>query len=68
LLGVDLSAEGPLKKGYGGSFLFNYRYSTLSLLNDLNISVSENTLPEYQDLSFKFNLPTKKAGTFSTLP
>ena len=65
VLGLDLSAEGPFKKGYGGSFLINYRYSTLSILNDLNLQVSENALPNYQDLSFKVNLPTKKAGTFA---
>ncbi len=65
VLGIDLSAEGPFKKGYGGSFLFNYRYSTLSLLNDFGIQVSENTIADYQDLNFKINLPTKKAGTFS---
>ena len=65
VLGIDLSAEGPFKKGYDGSFLFNYRYSSLSLLNDMNIEVSENALANYQDLSFKFNFPTKKAGTFA---
>ncbi|MCP4310870.1 MAG: TonB-dependent receptor [Bacteroidetes bacterium] len=65
LLGIDLSAEGPFKKGYGGSYLFNYRYSTFSILDNLNIEVSQNALPVYQDLSFKINLPTKKAGTFS---
>ena len=65
VLGIDLSAEGPFKKGYGGSFIFNYRYSTLSLLNDFGIQVSENSISDYQDLSFKINLPTKKAGTFS---
>ncbi len=65
LLGIDLSAEGPFKKGYGGSYLFNYRYSTFSLMNNLNIQVSSNALPNYQDLSYKINLPTKKAGTFS---
>lgn len=65
VLGVDLSAEGPFKKGYDGSFLFNYRYSSLSILNDLNIEVTENALANYQDLSFKFNFPTKKAGTFA---
>jgi len=65
LLGIDLSAEGPFKKGYRGSYLFNYRYSTFSLMNQMNLSISENALPNYQDLSFKFNLPTKKAGTFS---
>ncbi|MCV9385076.1 TonB-dependent receptor plug domain-containing protein [Reichenbachiella ulvae] len=65
VLGVDLSAEGPFKKGYDGSFLFNYRYSTLSILNDLNFEISENALPNYQDLSFKLNFPTKRIGTFS---
>jgi len=65
VLGLDISAEGPIKKGYSGSYLFNYRYSTFSLLNSMNIMVSENALPNYQDLSFKINLPTKKAGIFS---
>lgn len=65
VLGVEFAAEGPFKKGYRGSYLINYRYATFSLLNNINIQVSENTLPNYQDLSFKFNLPTKKAGTFA---
>lgn len=65
VLGLEFAAEGPLKKGYRGSYLVNYRYSTLSLLNNLGLEVSENTLPNYQDFSFKVNLPTKKAGTFS---
>lgn len=63
LIGIDASSEGPLRKGGQASYLFNYRYSTLSLLEPL--------LPEngggvsYQDLAFKFNFPTPKAGTFS---
>lgn len=65
LLGIELAAEGPFKKGYKGSYLINYRYSTLSVLNNLGIEVSENALPNYQDLSFKIFLPTKKAGIFS---
>ncbi len=65
VLGIDLSSEGPFKKGYRGSYLFNYRYSTLSLMNKLNIHVTQDALPNYQDLSFKINLPTKKTGTFS---
>lgn len=65
VLGIDVSAEGPFKKGYDGSFLFNYRYSTLALLKNAGIEISDNTLADYQDLSFKINLPTKKAGTFS---
>ncbi|MGC9344855.1 MAG: TonB-dependent receptor plug domain-containing protein, partial [Bacteroidales bacterium] len=65
VLGIDLSAEGPFSKNYDGSFLFNYRYSTFSLMNRLNLEITENTLPNYQDLSYKIHLPTKKAGTFS---
>ncbi len=65
LLGIDLSAEGPFREGYAGSYLFNYRYSTFSIMDQLNISISQNALPNYQDLSFKFNLPAKRAGVFS---
>ncbi|UTW65570.1 TonB-dependent receptor [bacterium SCSIO 12643] len=64
LLGTDLTMEGPLKKGYGGSFLVNYRYSTVSLINDLGL-VDINGTPRFQDATFKMVLPTKKAGTFS---
>ena len=65
MLGLDFSAEGPFRKGYNGSYLVNYRYSTLSLINQLNIRVSQNALPNYQDLAFKVNLPTEKSGTFA---
>ena len=59
LMGIDLSSEGPISKKRGSSYLVNYRFSTTSLAsgNDLNL--------KYQDLSFKLNCPTSKAGTFS---
>lgn len=63
-LGVDVAAEGPFKKGYAGSYLFNYRYSTLALIDNLNL-VDYGGVPKYQDLTFKVNLPTKNAGNFS---
>jgi hypothetical protein len=66
MLGLDFSSEGPLMKGGNASYLFNYRYSTFSLVSLLGIlpkGVSQ--IPKYQDLSFKFNFPTKKIGTFS---
>jgi hypothetical protein len=62
--GTDLTVEGPFKKGYGGSFLVNYRYSTISLLNNLGVIQLDGVL-NYQDGAFKVVLPTKKAGTFS---
>ncbi len=56
VLGADFSAEGPFSKNYRGSYLINYRYSTLSLLNQI-IEVSDSGIPTYQDVSFKVNLP-----------
>lgn len=63
-LGIDGTIEGPFKKGYGGSYLLNYRYSSLGVLDDLGI-VDFMGVPKYQDISFKTTLPTKKAGSFS---
>ncbi len=63
-LGIEAAAEGYFKKDGQASYLINYRYSTLALLNKI-MDFSGSYLPEYQDLSFKINLPTQKAGTFS---
>ncbi|MDD3037675.1 MAG: carboxypeptidase-like regulatory domain-containing protein [Bacteroides sp.] len=59
LMGIDLASEGPINKKQGSSYLINYRFSTTSLAtgNDINL--------KYQDLAFKLNFPTQKAGTFS---
>lgn len=64
VLGTDLTAEGPFKKGYKGSYLVNYRYSTLDLITQLGV-LDFNGIPRYQDASFKLHLPTKHAGHFS---
>jgi len=65
LLGTDLTLEGPLKRGYGGSFLVNYRYSTASLINELGLLGDISGIPKFQDASFKLMLPTENAGIFS---
>ncbi len=65
VLGVEASTEGPFRKGGRASYLINYRYATLSILDALGISVTGDEVTKYQDLSFKINLPTKKAGTFA---
>ncbi|SOD82731.1 TonB-dependent receptor [Spirosoma fluviale] len=64
VLGVDLAAEGPIAKGYGGSFLVNYRYSTLGLISKLGVDIGTGDRV-FQDLSFNVYLPTRKAGTFT---
>lgn len=63
-LGIDAAAEGPLAKGYQGSYLVNYRYSTLSILDKLGVQVGDGT-NDFQDLSYNVFLPTKKAGNFT---
>jgi len=64
VLGTDLAAEGPFKKDYAGSYLINYRYSTLGLLTASGI-LDLADINTYQDLAFNINLPTNKLGTFS---
>jgi len=65
MIGIDAAAEGPFKKGYDGSFLLNYRYSTFTLFNLVGLKFFGDAVPQYQDLSLNINLPTKKLGTFS---
>ncbi len=64
LLGIEAMAEGPLSKNYGGSYLFNYRYSTVGLITDLGL-IDVGGVPTFQDGAFKIVLPTKKIGSFS---
>ncbi|MBX2841647.1 MAG: TonB-dependent receptor [Flammeovirgaceae bacterium] len=64
LLGTDFTVEGSFKKGYGGSYIVNYRYSTASMIQDLGL-IDEVGTPKFQDASFKIVLPTEKLGTFS---
>lgn len=64
VLGMDVATEGPFKKGYEGSYLVNYRYSTLNVLGKIGIPIGDaNT--NFQDLSFNIYLPTKKLGKFT---
>ena len=64
--GFEFGAEGPFKKGKKASFLANYRYSTLGLVSALGVSLGTGAaVPQYQDLTWKVNIPTKKAGQFS---
>ena len=65
-LGVEFASEGPFVKGKPASYLFNYRYSSMALAGDLLPDLVGNAAPmRYQDLSFKMNFPTRRAGIFS---
>ena len=65
ILGLDIASEGPLSKKHQASYIFNYRYSTTGLLNRIYPGLDMGGTLDYQDLNFKLNFPTRKAGTFS---
>ena len=59
VLGIDFTSEGPFKKGYDGSYIINYRYSSLALLANLGV-LDFGGIPKYQDMSFNVFLPAGK--------
>lgn len=61
-LGTELSGEGPFSKNSKASYLFAYRYSTLSIFKTLGISIGTSAVPRYQDFSFKLNFPAGKGN------
>ncbi|MFZ1694869.1 MAG: TonB-dependent receptor [Flavobacteriales bacterium] len=64
VLGTDLTAEGPLPGVEGGSYIANFRYSSLALLDQAGI-VDYQGVPKYTDAAFKLKVPAGNAGTFS---
>lgn len=67
LLGLDFATEGPIKKGRS-SYVANYRYSTLGLLNKMGFHlVGERVSNEFQDFSFNLYSKSKDLKTHLTL-
>lgn len=63
-LGTDVAVEGPLAKNYKGSYLVNYRYSTLTLLSKIGVPIGDYST-DFQDLSFNIYLPITKKSSLS---
>ncbi len=61
VIGFDLSAEGPLKKGSSASFITNYRYSFTGLLTSAGVDFGGESIG-FQDLAATINLPFKNTG------
>lgn len=64
VLGIDACMEGPFKKGYDGSYLINYRYSTLGVLGKMGVPLGD-AITVFQDVSMNIYLPTKRSGNFT---
>jgi hypothetical protein len=66
--GFELGAEGPfMKSGHGqkASYLANFRYSTLEVLDKIGFSVGTGAaIPKYKDLTFLVDVPGTKWGRF----
>ena len=65
VLGAEAAIEGPFSKKYKGSYLVNYRYSTLELFSLMGFQIGGSVTPKYQDLCFNFYFPAGKAGSFT---
>ena len=61
LLGLDVATEGPFAKGKRGSYLANYRYSTLGLLSAAGVDLGDEAIT-FQDLSLHVTLPLGQRG------
>lgn len=66
LNGFEFGLEGPLLRNrQDGSYIAHYRYSTLAALHAIGLNIGVRAIPFYQDLSFKVDLPGRKAGKWS---
>jgi hypothetical protein len=65
IMGTDFTLEGPFKKGYAGSYIINYRFSNIGLIQALKLADIPGIKTTFQDATFKLVLPTKKMGAFS---
>jgi CarboxypepD_reg-like domain/TonB-dependent Receptor Plug Domain len=59
LVGFDFSAEGPLSKNKGLSYLVNYRYSFVGLLTAMGVDFGGEAI-SFQDLAFNVKAPVGK--------
>ncbi|MEM6964938.1 MAG: carboxypeptidase-like regulatory domain-containing protein [Bacteroidota bacterium] len=63
--GFELMAEGPMAKTNGGSYLVAGRYSFVGIAQAAGLDIGTNAVPNYYDLSFKFNLGKSRLGNFT---
>ena len=60
VMGAEVATEGYFSKQSKASYQLAYRYATLDWLNSLHIPIGTNSIPKYQDATFKLNFPINK--------
>ncbi|MCC6287921.1 MAG: TonB-dependent receptor [Chitinophagaceae bacterium] len=64
--GFEFGAEGPFPKKSKASYIVNYRYSTVGILNTLGFNIGTGTAsPQYQDINFKIFIPLSAKSKFT---
>ncbi|MCP4310545.1 MAG: TonB-dependent receptor [Bacteroidetes bacterium] len=63
LIGTELMVEGPLSRASNTTYMAQYRYSTLHIIEKMGANLE--SVPSFQDLSFKIYHPTRKLGVFT---
>jgi len=64
--GFEAGIEGPFSRKSKASYLVNYRYSTVGVLQAIGFNVGTGAaVPQYQDLNFKIHIPLSARHTLS---
>jgi hypothetical protein len=66
VLGIEATTEGPFSKKSNASYLVNYRFSSLSLLDKAGVDLNEAAYyKKFYDVSFKVNVPVSSKSTIA---
>ncbi len=63
--GIEAMAEGPLNKDKNSTYLISARYAFTGLATAIGMDIGTNAVPNYQDLSFKFDFGKSNLGRFT---
>ena len=62
-LGTEAMVEGPISRNSNTTYIAQFRYSTLKIIEKMGVKLE--SVPDFQDLSFKIYHPTKRLGVFT---
>ena len=65
ITGFEGMIEGPLNKRNNGSFIIAGRYAFTGVAQSMGLDIGTNAVPNYQDLSFKFDFGKTQIGRFT---